>query len=583
MKKINLILSALFLMSILPLVSADCNGVGGVLTMDGDYCVHTFLSNDTFNVANPINVEILIVAGGGGGGNTVGGGGGAGGLIYNSSYIVSSGNYPVVVGEGGSYEDGGHANNGSYSSFDSLIAIGGGASGSWSGGNGWSGGSGGGGSGSATSGGLGGTGLQGYSGGAGFSGSSYAGGGGGGFSSAGQDGTADTGGNGGNGINFSISGTDIYYAGGGGGGGNSVGGLGGLGGGGDGGYSNGVSGVNGVANTGGGGGGTRDLAPAGNGGSGIVIIRYLSSTANATISIDYPYNITYNSVVDNLNYIVSDAQSCWYSTDLGVTNNTINCGENVTGLNANNTGSYTWIVYANNSINNIVSDSVTFNVLLLSVPYRQTYSTNQFYCSTTDCNFGSDGNYTSYTGFGDYWNYNYTLNISITEQPTYVNLTTSYHTNGDTGILSGYCYNTSNSEVLMIFTVANDCSTISPYQVCNVTESVPTDCIDGNFLPLYFNKTTSGYQDTQIIDNRIIYEVVNIPSPSPSPSPSVTQESILSNVLTSSGEGLGGFLTLIRNPLVGIVLNVTVVILVAGIIFSFAIWIIHLIKIRNPK
>ena len=87
-------------------------------------------------------------------------------------------------------------------------------------------------------------------------------------------------------------------------------------------------------------------------------------TPNATISIVYPNNITYNSTVDNFEYIVADAQTCWYSTVLGMTNNSLTCGQNVTGLNANNTGSYTWYVYANNSENTLTSDSVTFEVAI---------------------------------------------------------------------------------------------------------------------------------------------------------------------------------------------------------------------------
>jgi len=90
------------------------------------------------------------------------------------------------------------------------------------------------------------------------------------------------------------------------------------------------------------------------------------SVANATISIVYPTNTTYNSTVNNLSYEVSDADACWYSTNLGVTNNSITCGNNVTGLNANTTGNYTWRVYANNSENTIESDEIKFSVSIPS-------------------------------------------------------------------------------------------------------------------------------------------------------------------------------------------------------------------------
>lgn len=79
------------------------------------------------------------------------------------------------------------------------------------------------------------------------------------------------------------------------------------------------------------------------------------------ISITFPLNQTYESNVTELNYTIYNGESCWYSTDLGVTNNSITCGNNVTGLNADS-GSYTWIVYANNSENSLNYSVVTFSV-----------------------------------------------------------------------------------------------------------------------------------------------------------------------------------------------------------------------------
>ena len=78
------------------------------------------------------SIRVLIVGGGGGGGGDVGGGGGGGGVIYYANYAVTPGNgYAVVVGAGGS----GGANTpgqGGNSSFNSVIAYGGGGGGYWS-------------------------------------------------------------------------------------------------------------------------------------------------------------------------------------------------------------------------------------------------------------------------------------------------------------------------------------------------------------------------------------------------------------------------------------------------------------------
>ena len=258
-------------------------------------------------------IEVLVVGGGGGGGFQVGGGGGGGGVIYNSAYPVTPGNsYTVTVGAGGTGAANGSTagTNGGLSRFDILVALGGGrganhSTGATAGGLGASGSSGGGGSGNDGSvsalGGAGTTG-QGFAGGKGrgpngpnsgaawAGGDSWAGGGGGGAGGAGADSTVNAqGGLGGVGLQFNISGTPTYYAGGG-GGCNSVTGnprvLGGLGGGGNGrGNADDAADKNGTANTGGGGGGVRDTSgAAGNGGSGIVIIRY-SLTATSTVAI----------------------------------------------------------------------------------------------------------------------------------------------------------------------------------------------------------------------------------------------------------------------------------------------------------
>ena len=293
---------------------------GGTIAYDGNYKLHIFTGSGTFTILSmPIGatVDWLIVAGGGGGGGRHGGGGGGGGVIYaTGSTVLTVGSHTVTVGAGaiGAQTDT-YGPNGSNSSFGIYgTAIGGGGGGSY--GNntflpGQPGGSGGGSGHGPASGGSSiqspspyGT-VYGYSGGNQPANSNEAAGGGGagGTGSPGQ--SQVIGGNGGPGIQLPIY-NSYYWAGGGGGGGweqpAGVGGIGGGGGGGAGGvsattYAGGDSAINsgsvgtgggsgpvsggaGGTNTGGGGGGSgqRDYQSytgvGGNGGSGIVIIRY---------------------------------------------------------------------------------------------------------------------------------------------------------------------------------------------------------------------------------------------------------------------------------------------------------------------
>ena len=269
---------------------------GTISTVIGsDRCIQFLYSGSgttmdyTFTTTEALNCDILIVAGGGSGGQSAGGGGGAGGLIYVTNIYIDSGiTTTVKVGKGGSaasYE------NGVNSSFGTTyVAVGGGVGATMSGtvaGNGGSGGGGNrnsitdasipgqpGGSGTINQGNSGGTGKN-------FSGSNAGGGGGGGAGAPGSSAfTTGRGANGGIGLANSITGAITYYAGGGGGGSGSdftVTGSGGLGGGGNGSiWAN--TGGNASANTGGGGGGGSaypgDGRIGGNGGSGIVIMRY---------------------------------------------------------------------------------------------------------------------------------------------------------------------------------------------------------------------------------------------------------------------------------------------------------------------
>lgn len=307
-----------------PSVSALATG-GAVTnyTLSGtNYTAHIFTNSGILAVTAGGNVEVLVVAGGGGGGGNGGGGGGAGGLIYSNAYpLVAGSNYTVTVGDGGIGVNQA-SRNGTNSVFGALTAIGGGGGGSRESDRlGKSGGSGGGGGspnagGGATSAGGAGTAGQGRNGGSGVnSAPSYGGGGGGGAGAAGSNGTGSAGGNGGAGVAYNLSGISTIYAGGG-GGGIAASGTGGTGGSGIGGNGTNAFGGNGAPCTGSGGGGG---GTPGKGGSGIVIVRYVS--AASVIQNLAPRGITNNAAILNAALAASttnfDVTVYWGTTDGG--------------------------------------------------------------------------------------------------------------------------------------------------------------------------------------------------------------------------------------------------------------------------
>ena len=301
-------------------------GGGAIETGQSGYAVHVFGESGTlpsldsstvttFTVYKTITgADILIVGGGGGGGaggtgNNVGaGGGGAGGMRVLTNETLNAGTYNVTVGGGGTGGESdvnistqtfnvANARSGRKGVTSSIIQQTGTGSYSYSaegGGHGdyqmaghlyntvqasQSGGSGGGASQLNPNHGTGvGTGsngnAEGYYGSDGGDANGNEGGGGGGAGQAGQTGP----GNGGNGLQNNFrTGSNVYYAGGGGGARYSGAGTNGSGGNGGGGSAVGSGtpghGTNGL---GGGGGGTvnQSNVDGGNGGSGIVIIRY---------------------------------------------------------------------------------------------------------------------------------------------------------------------------------------------------------------------------------------------------------------------------------------------------------------------
>ena len=279
-----------------PVVSAT----GDAETTVGDYTVHSYTGSGNFTVTGgSLTCDILCVAGGGGGSSgPYGGGAGAGGMRTSESALLGS--YTITVGAGGA-EQTSHGtpyagNKGVDSSVGSTVVSTGGAKGNNFARAGYDGGSGSGGTGGGSAGGSGNEGgyspVEGYDGGAAIG--AYGQGAGGGASEVGGSAPSYQGGNGGDGVaNAYRTGSNVTYAGGGGGSAftydvassdNASICLGGSGGGGEGGqYWNGGNFVStaGTANTGGGAGSCEGHAANDQvgkaGGSGIIVIRYLTA------------------------------------------------------------------------------------------------------------------------------------------------------------------------------------------------------------------------------------------------------------------------------------------------------------------
>jgi hypothetical protein len=261
-------------------------------------------SSGGFMPTAAIDVEYLIVGGGGGAGRQLAGGGGAGGYRTNvggTAVSLTSGvNYTVTVGAGGagsSNISSTTATNGGNSSLSgsglTTISASGGGAGSSLNAPGVTGGSGGGGAIYSQAGGAGNSGgyspVEGYAGGTSSGSASGGGGGGGGASEVGENADGASGGDGGDGVANSITGASVTYAGGGGGGARTdgshsgVGGSGGSGGGGAGTNDNSapVAGTDGLGGGGGASGYYSGSSNGADGGSGVVIISYISTTAKA--------------------------------------------------------------------------------------------------------------------------------------------------------------------------------------------------------------------------------------------------------------------------------------------------------------
>lgn len=313
------------------------SSAGVVVANSGGYCYVAFTATGTnfWTAPSGINsVDLLIIAGGGGGGSGAwGGGGGAGEVVSYTSYSVSSVSQTnISVGRGGNSGAASltPANNRSETgtaswvgSASDVVASGGGFGASYGYGSGATyttggdGGSGGGGNEQSTAS-PGGRSTKsssgsrtGYGNIGGYGSTGVSGGGGGGAGTAGSNGATYIGGDGGNGtnlfstwlaaINSGMSGvtgwqtatSTGYIAAGGGAGARTTAGNGGTGGGGSGVNDSVASGNDGIANTGSGGGGTgyytSNPQKGGNGGSGLIIIKYATITASVN-----SFNLTAN-------------------------------------------------------------------------------------------------------------------------------------------------------------------------------------------------------------------------------------------------------------------------------------------------
>ena len=112
---------------------------GNTTTTVGDFKVHAFTSPGTFCVSDAGNpggsntMEVMLVAGGGGGGGNEGGGGGAGGLILQPSFSVAASPYPISIGAGGNGGVHPGITSGANTTGFSFTAVGGGNGGFGSG------------------------------------------------------------------------------------------------------------------------------------------------------------------------------------------------------------------------------------------------------------------------------------------------------------------------------------------------------------------------------------------------------------------------------------------------------------------
>lgn len=234
------------------------------------------------------------------------------------------------------------------------------------------------------------------------------------------------------------------------------------------------------------------------------------------INITYPPNNTNSSDIGlNINYTISDAlisvDSCWYSNDTYLTNTSLT-------TNCNNITTVTWTegqhnvtVWANDSLNNINSSSVTFTIDI-SPPYF-TVIANQTLSNTTALSYDIDAE-DLYTEV-DCFTVNNTGNFSITCAGVLTNATG----NNPTGvywinITVNDSLNNLNSSIMFVnytFTV----DTTPPYfiTISNYTHLVNTSFTETIVADDETSFSSYSLNDTTVFDIGIATGIVTNATP----------------------------------------------------------------------
>jgi hypothetical protein len=216
----------------------------------------------------------------------------------------------------------------------------------------------------------------------------------------------------------------------------------------------------------------------------------VSSDSPPTPSIIYPTNTIYNIDVTQLNYTADDdiaLDSCWWSNNSGTWNSSPQtCGTNWTGLTSNE-GSNTWTVYANDSIGQEGSDSITFTkdtVYPTFSNYQRNPSTpNEDQNVQLNVTITENNKDTIILEWEGTTNYTVTTNNS---NEYYFTITTGNYTAHDSVTYYWYANDTAgnlNKSTQQSFTVANQIPSLSTPAINDTTPQTNDilDCTGGTF------------------------------------------------------------------------------------------------------
>jgi len=243
------------------------------------------------------------------------------------------------------------------------------------------------------------------------------------------------------------------------------------------------------------------------------------------LNITYPLNITYNSIQTALNYtafdITTELDTCWYSTNLGVTNTTITCGNNVTGLSSGQ-GDVQWYLYVNDTRGNNNQTSVEYFVdsinptIYVESPLNTTYGYRGIDLNVT----GTDANIDSYFYSLD-WGANISFDPNITVTVTNGMRTIALYVNDTANriaqsIISFYA----NDTTILPFTLLLNSTTMEGTKetyYANITFN-PVSIADIN-VTFNYNNTNYTAVRTNLTNNHIKFETTfNAPAVSVSTS-----------------------------------------------------------------